>query len=95
MLKIMRTTLALCFWGAVMLAGCDQQGSPFQSETIKTTTLEGKVRGVRSGGEQVRVWRDPETGCQYLLWERRSLGNMTARLNPEGRPLCGPDDRTK
>lgn len=91
----MRTKLILCLLGAVMLAGCDQQGSPFRSETIKTATLEGKVSGRRSGGEQVRVWRDPETGCQYLLWERRSLGNMTARLNAEGRPLCGPDDPTK
>jgi Family of unknown function (DUF6440) len=92
---MMRATPVFCLLAAVMVAGCDQQGSPFRSESIKTATLEGKVRGSRSGGEQVRVWRDPETGCQYLVWERRSLGNMTPRLNAEGRPLCGPADGAK
>jgi Family of unknown function (DUF6440) len=88
---MMRTTLVLGVTGAVMLAGCDQTGSPFQSEPIKTTKLEGKIRGTRSGGEQVRVWRDPATGCQYLLWERSRQGGMTPRLTREGRPMCGAD----
>ena len=81
--------LLLCS-GALLLVGCDEKGSPFQSESIKTMSVEGKLRGSRSGGEEVRVWRDAETGCQYLLWERRGKGSMTPRLTPEGQPMCGP-----
>ncbi|WP_409049857.1 DUF6440 family protein [Sandarakinorhabdus sp.] len=87
---MLRTTLILCLPIAVMLVGCDDKGSPFRSEPIKATTLEGKIRGSRNGGEEVRVWRDPATGCQYLMWERRREGSMTPRLMPDGRPMCGP-----
>jgi hypothetical protein len=91
----MRTTLILCFSGAVLLGGCDQNGSSFESEPIKTTTLEGKVRGKSGGGEEIRVWRDPETGCSYLLWRGRRDGGITPRLTPDGRPMCGPADSAK
>ena len=85
-----RTALAFCLSGAALLVGCDQIGSTFQSAPITTTSIEGKVRGSRSGGEQVRVWRDPDTGCQYLLWDGRRRGSMTPRLTAEGRPMCKP-----
>lgn len=71
-----------------VLGGCDSVGNTFQSEPITTNTVEGKLRGRRAGGEQVRVWRDPDTGCQYLLWERRRQGGITPRLMPDGRPMC-------
>ena len=66
------------------LAGCDK----IESEPINATTVDGKIRSRRAGGEEVRVWRDPETGCQYLLWERRQRGAMTPRLDPDGKPIC-------
>lgn len=74
--------------GTIALAGCDTFDSSFRSAPINATTVEGKVRSRRAGGEEVRVWRDPETGCQYLLWERRQRGSMTPRLGPDGRPVC-------
>lgn len=80
--------LALCLVGATPLAGCDRLDSSFEPAPIKTATVEGKVRSRRTGGEEVRVWRDPETGCQYLLWERKHRGGMTPRLAADGRPMC-------
>ena len=83
-----RTTvaLALALAGAIMLAGCDRFNT--SAAPITTDTVEGKIRGNRNGGEEVRAWRDPDTGCQYLLWERRGRGSMTPRLTAEGRPMC-------
>ncbi len=78
-----RMTLTICMLGLVPLAACDRT----ESAPINASTVEGKIR-VRRGGERVRVWRDPETGCQYLLWERRDKGGMTPRLRPDGRPMC-------
>ena len=79
-----KLAFAWCLIGAVALAGCDQM----QSEPINATTVDGKIRSRRAGGEEVRVWRDPETGCQYLLWERRQRGAMTPRLAADGKPIC-------
>jgi hypothetical protein len=73
---------------AMLLTGCDKLTTSFKSEPITTSTVEGRLRSNRTGGEQVRVWRDPDTGCQYLLWERRQRGGITPRLTPEGRPMC-------
>ncbi len=75
---------AFCLFGAIALTGCDR----FESQPINATNVEGKVRSSRNGGEEVRVWRDPETGCQYLLWERRQRGAMTPRLGSDGKPIC-------
>ncbi|WP_443024813.1 DUF6440 family protein [Sphingomonas sp. Leaf37] len=83
-LDVQRSALAFCILGAVGVAACDR----LESAPINATTVEGKVRGERAGGEEVRVWRDPGTGCQYLLWERRQRGAMTPRLAPDGRPMC-------
>ena len=83
-----RTKLALCLGGAVLLGGCDKLGSSFKAEPITTTPVEGKMRGTRNRGEQVRVWRDPETGCQYLIWQSRRHGGVTPRLTADGRPMC-------
>ena len=82
-------SLLLCLAAATSLAACDQASSPFSSTPIRSERVEGKMRGNRQGGEQVRVWRDPANGCQYLLWERRQRGAMTARLKPDGLPMCG------
>ena len=83
-----RSALPFCLLAAIPVTGCDQNGSPFKTESIKTATVEGKIRSRRSGGEEIRVWRDPETGCQYLLWERRRMGAMTPRLTAGGQPMC-------
>ncbi len=78
------SALAFCIFSAVALTACDR----FDSASINATTVEGKVRSAREGGEEIRAWRDPETGCQYLLWERRQRGAMTPRLAFNGRPMC-------
>lgn len=83
-----RKTLAFGLISLVLLAGCEKLSSEFQSAPIKATTIEGKVRTARGGGEEVRVWRDPETGCEYLLWEGKRKGSMTPRLTSDGRPMC-------
>ncbi|SOB78530.1 hypothetical protein SAMN06297144_0035 [Sphingomonas guangdongensis] len=83
-----RTGLIGGLVAATLLGGCGGVSNTFQSAPITTDTVEGKIRGTRNGGEQVRVWRDPDTGCQYLLWERRRQGGITPRLTPEGRPIC-------
>ncbi len=85
----MRATFVLCLLAAPALAGCDKFDSSFQAAPINASTVDGNVRGRRSGGEEIRVWRDPETGCQYLVWERRRTGSMTPRLKADGRPMCG------
>ncbi|WP_370655243.1 DUF6440 family protein [Sphingomonas aurea] len=82
--NVQRSALAFSGFIAVALTACDK----FDAAPINATTVEGKVRSARAGGEEVRVWRDPETGCQYLLWERRQRGAMTPRLAPDGRPIC-------
>lgn len=51
-------------------------------------TVEGKVRSRLTSGEEVRAWGDPETGCQYFLWERRQRAGMTPRLAADGRSMC-------
>lgn len=94
-LTMMRPTMILCVTSAILLTGCDQTGSPFSAEPIKATKLEGKIRGSRSGGEQIRDWRDPETGCRYLLWEGARKGGMTPRLTADGRPMCGSSNAAK
>lgn len=81
-----RGVVAWCLLGAAALSGC---GESFRSEPIDATTVDGKIRTRRAGGEEIRVWRDPETGCQYLLWERRQRGGITPRLKADGRPVCG------
>ncbi len=32
----------------------------------------------------VSVWKDPDTGCEYLV----TLDHMTPRLDHDGRPRC-------
>lgn len=87
---MMRTVFAFCLLAVPALAGCDKLDTAMQAAPINTATVEGNVRGRRGGGEEIRVWRDPETGCQYLVWERRRTGSMTPRLKADGRPLCNP-----
>jgi hypothetical protein len=33
-----------------------------------------------------RIWEDPETGCQYLIYA--ATGGMTARLDRDGVAMC-------
>lgn len=84
-----RAVHMICVSSMMLLAGCDGWGPSIRSQPINAETIEGKVRGRRGGGEEVRVWRDPDTGCQYLIWERRQRGGMTPRLQRDGRPMCG------
>jgi hypothetical protein len=51
-------------------------GVPGQNERVLS-------RDVAFG--QVRVWTDPETGCEYL----RSGQRLTPRLDVAGAPICG------
>ena len=81
-----RSVPAFCILGVMALAACDRPSAA----PITATTLEGKIRSGRAGGEEIRVWRDPGTGCEYLLWERRQRGAMTPRIGPDGQPMCRP-----
>lgn len=38
------------------------------------------------GNHILSVWRDPETGCEYIL----GTNEATPRLKPDGLPLCRP-----
>ncbi|WP_268795702.1 DUF6440 family protein [Sphingomonas sp. Leaf25] len=85
--EMMRAALALCLLTS-LLAGCDKFDSS-RSVPDNTATTEAEVLRRSTGNERVRVWRDPETGCQYLALGRRRTGSLTPRLKADGRPMCG------
>lgn len=37
---------------------------------------------------QLRVWTDPETGCQYFLFISYDKGGIQPRLDEYGKPMC-------
>lgn len=88
-----RAALAVCLIGATLVAGCNGVQSPFESASSEEATVEGQLRTSESASRRMRVWSDPETGCQYLLRGRSSRGSMTPRLKPDGLPLCKPATR--
>jgi len=45
-------------------------------------------RADSGAGYQPRVWTDPETGCQYLLFRGYVETGVVARLNRDGLPIC-------
>ncbi|MFN3582809.1 DUF6440 family protein [Phenylobacterium sp.] len=66
----------------IILAGCGpvpaaQAGTPPAVESY-------------SDVDDVETWRDPQTGCQYLLFADGNLeaGGMTPRLDANGLPIC-------
>ena len=68
---------------AVVLAGCQRR------EYVERTPPPEVVVT-----DNVFVWRDVQTGCEYLIYSRDAgyagMGGMTARLDPDGRPICKP-----
>jgi len=79
---------AVCLVGAALLGGCDRSASSDDADATNGATAEGRIGSGRARGT-VRVWRDPETGCQYLVWQRGGRGSMTPRVKPDGLPICG------
>ena len=33
-------------------------------------------------------WTDPQNGCQYVVYDGPYAGGITARLDPDGKPIC-------
>ena len=42
--------------------------------------------------QHIRVYTDPETGCQYLIYDRKygyaGMGGITARMDADGNQIC-------
>ncbi len=87
-----RAGLVFGLIGATLLAGCNGGQSPFGSAPSEERSDDGQLRTSQGNG-RLRVWSDPETGCQYLLRGRSSRGSITPRLKPDGLPLCKPVTR--
>ncbi|MES2337877.1 MAG: DUF6440 family protein [Pseudomonadota bacterium] len=85
-----RTGLVMCLMGAAMLGGCDGGQSSYGSAPSQDSAVQGSLRTSTSANRRIRVWSDPETGCQYLIWGRSGRGGMTPRLKPDGMPVCKP-----
>lgn len=60
-----------------MLAGC---GEP------TATPVGPSMVGITDN--DVFVWRDSQTGCQYLVYAGYKRGGITPRLNPDGTQVC-------
>jgi len=67
----------------LILSSCERMGPSLPTEKVEGRTRSSVAR------EGVRVWRDPGTGCQYLLWDSSRRGGITPRLGSDGRPRCG------
>jgi hypothetical protein len=63
----------------VFLFGCAEpvQNNSKVAQRISYQTVDGVT---------VRVWRDPETKCEYLVLYNNSL---TPRVDADGLPICG------
>lgn len=59
--------------------------APAQSDTRTVAPVETVYTDAR-GNRILSVWRDPETGCEYLL----GVNEAVPRLKPDGLPLCRP-----
>lgn len=54
------------------------------------STAQADQKGLKLAQyEDVTVWVDPDTKCQYVLWDGYKAGSMVPRVHPNGLPVCG------
>lgn len=87
MKRLTKYALALAMlFTSTALAGCAQRQSQADQETGQPVT--GYVADF--GEDGMTIWKDPETGCEYIVWASYKKGGITARLNSDGSPRCRP-----
>ena len=68
---------------AIAIAGCTDN----RPEGRKLTK-----KGEAGISAEVLIWSDPETTCEYLIYDRKSgsagMGGITPRLDAQGEPMC-------
>ena len=42
----------------------------------------------------IRIWSDPQTGCEYVIFDSHKRAGMTHRLNSDGTPMCPESEAT-
>lgn len=47
------------------------------------------ITWVRLAGTDIVLFRDPDTNCDYLVYDGYKSGGITPRLGRDGRPFCG------
>lgn len=48
---------------------------------------EDTTKIANANSEKVRIYTDPETKVQYLIYLGNESGGMTVRVNPDGTPM--------
>lgn len=70
--------LVLAAFFGLGLAGCEQQ--------VRDPNRPIVARVVRGPSNEMDLWRDRETGCEYISYTGSS--GLTPRLDANGRPIC-------
>jgi hypothetical protein len=76
---------------AIALTGCGPQTG---------SKAEFQKRNEAPVGAYFRVWRDPDTGCRYYIYQegvnQMAIGGITIRFNADGTPDCpGKPEKAK
>lgn len=73
----MDTPILIVFLLAIilLLSGCER------SENIQKK-LDSQF------GWSMTVWKDKDTGCEYIVYSGYQQGGITARYDSEGKPIC-------
>lgn len=74
-----------------LLMGCRQDTTPetVQEEYVSAPAYRtGWEGGSRARGWSTHIWTDPDTGCQYVVWQAYARGAVTIRYDRDGRPMC-------
>lgn len=76
-----RATACLVLSASIAIAGCsERKGNPVD------------MSGAGGFSSSVNSWTDPKTGCEYLIYDRKSysagMGGITPRLGRDGEPMC-------
>lgn len=58
--------------------------------TTNETNIEQATNIKQPENENIEIWTDPETGVQYIIYDRKAgyggMGGITPRLNADGTP---------
>jgi hypothetical protein len=77
---MIKKTVAVALSAAFLVAGCGQGGAVKQPEKVESADFSSEVM----------LYKDPETGCEYLIFEGYKKGGITPRLDQHGKPRgCG------
>lgn len=75
--------VAACLLGA--LAGCSRRGESVM-DRVEQVEAKEKIQASSSSGI-LRSIKDPDTGCEYLVFAGPS-GGITPRMDREGKQIC-------